>query len=157
PLTSAASMAAHDEGFLTAKDGLRLFWQSDSPATPRAHVAMVHGYGDHSGRYNGLRAHLAESGFAAHGFDYRGHGRADGRRGHVVRFTQHGDDLVRFWTRVRERAGPLPTFLFGHSHGGLVAIHFPLERRPEGLRGLILSAPFLGFAFEPPPLKVLGG
>ena len=148
-------MVAHDEGFITTKDGARLFWQSDVPATPRAHVAMVHGFGDHSGRYVSLRDSLATHGFAAHGFDYRGHGRADGQRGHVARFQDYVEDLARFWGRVREGAGQLPTFLFAHSHGGLIAIHFALTR-PEGLKGMVLSAPFLDFAFKPPSIKVMG-
>jgi alpha-beta hydrolase superfamily lysophospholipase len=148
-------MAGHDEGFFNAKDGLRLFWQSDLPAAPRAHVAMVHGFGDHSGRYGSLRKALVDQGFAAHGFDYRGHGRADGQRGHVDRFTDYVADLERFWERVREGAGALPTFVFAHSHGGLIAVHFAL-RAPAALKGLVLSTPFLGFAFTPPPLKVAG-
>jgi alpha-beta hydrolase superfamily lysophospholipase len=147
-------MAGHDEGFFSSKDGLRLFWQSDVPASPRAHVAMVHGFGDHSGRYATLRTALVAAGYAAHGFDYRGHGRADGQRGHCDRFSQYIDDTERFWERCREQAGSLPLFLFGHSHGALIAIHFALKV-PTGLRAVLLASPFLALAFEPPAVKVL--
>ncbi|MFN0064014.1 MAG: lysophospholipase [Myxococcaceae bacterium] len=147
--------ATHDEGFFSAQDGKRLYWQSDMPPQPLADVAMVHGYGDHSGRYVRLRRALTEAGLAAHGFDYRGHGRSDGARGHCKAFSEFADDLERFWTRVRENSAGRKTFLFAHSHGVLVALDW-LSRKPGGVQGLVLSAPFLEFGFTPPPLKVLG-
>jgi alpha-beta hydrolase superfamily lysophospholipase len=155
-------MGSHDEGFITSSlnsnDGLRLFWQSDTPATPRAHVAIIHGFGDHSGRYATLRDALVNAGYATHALDYRGHGRADGQRGHVDRFSQYIDDVERFWDHVRDHAGGLPTMLFGHSHGALISILFALlvGKGASAPTSLILSSPFLALAFEPPLLKVLG-
>ena len=99
---------------------------------------------------------LVADGFAVHAFDYRGHGRADGRRGHCDRWDDYLEDLGLFWERVRRAAGELPTFLFAHSHGGLMTLHFLARRKPSGVRGVILSSPYLQLGFEPPVAKVVG-
>lgn len=124
-------MARHDEGFFNGRDGTRLFWKSSLPDTePRAHVAVVHGYGDHFGRYTSVADALLADGFAVHGFDYRGHGRADGRRGYAEAWAHFVDDLEAFWARVRRDAGGKKTFLLGHSHGGLMAVKWLGEHHP---------------------------
>lgn len=149
-------MARHDEGFFTAKDHLRLFWTLDLPEeAPRAHVVLVHGYGDHIGRYREPIAALVARGFAVHGFDYRGHGRADGRRGYCTRWSEYVDDLALFWGRARKAAAGQKLFLMGHSHGGLMAVHLVAGHGAEGASGLILSAPYLKLAMTPPAAKVM--
>ena len=150
-------MPKHDEGFFSAKDGTRLFWASDLPdGPPRAHLALVHGYGDHCGRYRDVIGALTADGFAVHGFDYRGHGRADGRRGYAQRWGDYVDDLERFWGRARQASRAAPTFLLAHSHGGLMAVHALGHARLPDVAGVILSAPYLKLAITPPRLKVLG-
>jgi alpha-beta hydrolase superfamily lysophospholipase len=147
-------MARLDEGFFTGKDGLRLFWMSEQPELPRAHVAVVHGYGDHIGRYRTTFDALTAQGYAVHGFDYRGHGRADGRRGFCTTWPDYLDDLAAFWTRVRAAAGGRKTFLLAHSHGGLMSIHLLARGGLEGVSGIVLSAPYFKLAITPPALKV---
>lgn len=147
-------MARHDEGFFSATDNLRLFFESVTPDDPRAHVGLVHGYADHCGRYRQTVAALAEQGLAVHAFDYRGHGQADGRRGHCDAFGEYVDDLEQFWQRVRSAAGGKKAFLLAHSMGALIAVHF-LRRGAEGLSGVILSSPFLQLAMDVPATKLL--
>src|SRR5262249_5926486 len=154
PVKSARLMIRHDEGFFSAKDNLRLFWESDVPQRPKAHVGIVHGYADHCGRYRKFIDALVADGFAVHAFDYRGHGQADGRRGYCERFSDFVDDAETFWGRVRGAAGSQKSFLFAHSHGGLMAIHHQMRKPPE-LAGLVLSAPYLKLALKPPQLKVM--
>lgn len=146
-------MGRHQEGFFSAKDNLRLFWETETPDTPKAHIGVVHGYGDHCGRYRKTIAHLANDGFAVHAFDYRGHGQADGRRGFCDRFSDYLDDLDLFWKRVRQAAGTQKSFLLAHSNGALMAILW-LARKPEGLAGVILSAPYLKLALKPSAMKI---
>jgi alpha-beta hydrolase superfamily lysophospholipase len=148
-------MARFDEGFFTGKDGLRLYWMSEQPEQPRAHVAVVHGYGDHIGRYRTTIDALAAQGYAVHGFDYRGHGRADGRRGFCATWADYLDDLAGFWERVRQAAGEKKTFLLAHSHGGLMAVHLLGRGGLRGMSGLVLSAPYFKLAITPPALKVV--
>jgi alpha-beta hydrolase superfamily lysophospholipase len=149
-------MIRHDEGFFSAKDNLRLFWESDVPDSPKAHVAIVHGYGDHSGRYRQPIEFLAKEGFAAHAFDYRGHGQSDGRRAHCDHFGQYLEDVELFWDRVRKTAGGKKVFLLAHSHGGLIAVHW-LMKKPAGLAGVVLSSPYLKLALKPPAMKIFEG
>ena len=149
-------MPRHEEGFFRSQDNLRLFWESDVPDSPRAHVGVVHGYMDHSGRYRGVIDALVQEGFAVHAFDYRGHGQSGGRRGHVDRFDEYVDDLDLFWRRMHDAADGKRSFLLGHSHGALISILWQ-ERRPDDLAGLIVSSPFLRFAFKPPWAKVIAG
>jgi alpha-beta hydrolase superfamily lysophospholipase len=147
-------MAKHEEGFFNAKDNLRLFWESDIPDNPKAHVAVVHGYADHCGRYRKVIEALVKDGFAVHAFDYRGHGQADGRRGHCDAFSEYVDDLDLFWARVRKAANGKKSFVLAHSHGGLITLHW-LQRKPENVAGIVFSAPYLKLAFAPPVPKVL--
>lgn len=144
----------HDEGFFSARDNLRLFWESDVPEHPKAHVALFHGYAEHCGRYRGIINHLVSEGFAVHAFDYRGHGQSGGRRGHCDHFADYLDDADAFWRRVREAAGTKKTFVLGHSHGALINVVWQ-KRGPQGIAGMVLSAPYLRLALDPPKLTVL--
>jgi len=147
-------MIQHDEGYFSARDGLRLFWQSDVPVDAKAHVAVIHGYGDHGGRYRQLVAQLAADGFACHALDYRGHGRADGRRGYVDRFEDYLADVGLFVDRCKAQAAGKKLFLFAHSLGGLISIHH-LKFHADGLAGAVLSGPYLELALQAPAFKVL--
>lgn len=148
-------MARTEDGFFTARDRLRLYWTSLLPEQPRAHLAVVHGYGDHIGRYRSTFEALAAQGLGVHGFDYRGHGRADGRRAYCQAWTDYLDDLELFWERTHKAAADKPLFLLAHSHGALMAVHLLARGGLQGLAGLVLSAPYFRLAFTPPPLKFL--
>ena len=135
------SSASDSEAFRT-HDGLSLrtrHWTP--PASPRADVLLVHGYAEHCGRYDHVAKAFVEQGAAVHAYDQRGYGRSEGRRAYVDRFDQYLADLDTFWHHVatpQER----PTFLFGHSMGGLVVLLYVLNYAPA-VRGLLLSAPAL--------------
>lgn len=147
----------HDEGFFSAHDNLRLFWRSELPdGEPKAHVIVVHGYQDHVGRYVGVFQSLTDAGFAAHAYDFRGHGQSDGKRGHCDRFQQFVDDLDLFIQRVQRQAAGKKVFLLAHSHGALTALHWLKQKGANGIAGVVMSAPYLKLAFKPPVFKVLG-
>lgn len=128
-------------GTIVTDDGLHLYaqhWQPD--AAPSAVVVLVHGYGEHCGRYNHVASTFAGRGAAVYGYDQRGYGRSDGTRAYVDSFNQYLDDLNQFLDYVRTRQPDRPLFLFGHSMGGLVVLKHVLER-PSSHKGLMLSAP----------------
>lgn len=149
-------MRRQDEGFFASRDGTRLFWRSERPdSEPRAWIGVVHGYGDHSGRYLKPIEAFVKEGFGVLAFDYRGHGKADGARGDCGEWGDYLEDMKVFFARLVEAAQGKPVFLVAHSHGALIATHF-LATAPPQLKGVVLSAPFYALAFEPPALKLLG-
>lgn len=148
--------ATHDEGFFSAHDNLRLFWESDVPDAPKAHVAIIHGYGDHAGRYRRTIDALVNDGYAVHAFDYRGHGQADGRRGHTDKFSDMLSDLELFMNKVAGKLAGKKLFVFAHSHGGLMMMHHLKKHGADGVSGVIVSGPYLKLALVPPAIKVIG-
>jgi alpha-beta hydrolase superfamily lysophospholipase len=102
---------------------------------------------------------MAARGYAVYVYDLRGHGQSSGTRGLVRRFDEYLDDTAAFLDEVRRRQPDAPLFLLGHSMGGLISARFAQERSPElegyGVRGVILSSPFLQLAEAAPPAKVL--
>jgi alpha-beta hydrolase superfamily lysophospholipase len=121
-------------------------WPAPAGA-PRAQVLLVHGLGEHAGRYAQLAGELRDWGFAVRAYDQRGHGLSGGPRGGLTHDTALLDDLTEVVdaTRAeRRRLGQqgLPLILLGHSLGGLVASRFvSLQRRP--VDALVMSSPAL--------------
>lgn len=147
----------HTNFSFTSQDGIDLFgraWLS-LKATPIGIVHLVHGLGEHSGRYAHMADSLNQAGYHLVSFDLRGHGLSKGKRGHTPNYDTLLDDIEIFIQESRQRfATNLPEFLYGHSLGGNLVINFSLQRSPK-LNGLIVTAPLLRTAFEPPKAKLL--
>ncbi|MFM2153924.1 MAG: hypothetical protein RL199_2359, partial [Pseudomonadota bacterium] len=138
-----------NETFFPSKDGTRLFMASYAPAgVPKASVLFLHGYADHASRYGHVLEALAAAGYDAHALDYRGHGRAEGRRGYVGRFGDYLDDVETAIARIRAASGA-PLFLFAHSHGCLVACSLVLRNPRLPVEGLVLSSPYFRLKLAP--------
>lgn len=138
------SKVRHEETTFLGPGGEVLYqqtWHPDRP--PRALVGIVHGFGEHSGRYTNLVAHFVPRGFTVSGFDLVGHGRSEGTRGLIQSWDDFLEGVGVFQGRVRAFAAGAPFFLYGHSLGGLIALEHVILR-PEGIRGVIASAPVLG-------------
>jgi alpha-beta hydrolase superfamily lysophospholipase len=133
----------HTESSFTGHDGLDLYYQSWQPdAPPKAALIIVHGLGEHSGRYLNLVNPLAADGYAVYAFDNRGHGRSPGPRGHADEFAEFRRDVVLFQKLVEEQEGERPLFMMGHSLGGLIVLDYLLHENPA-LNGVVISAPGL--------------
>lgn len=138
-----------------ASDGTRLagyHWAPAQPACaagePRGRVLLVHGLGEHLGRYQGLAGALQQGGYEVAGVDLRGFGRSGGRRGHVHRWQDYGLDIDQGVALLT----PGPVMVFAHSMGGLVTLDW-LSGRPlaeDRIRALCLSGPLVGNAARPP-------
>lgn len=126
---------------LLTTDGAHLFTQQWTAPNPRAVVLVVHGYGEHSGRYGHVARALRSAGATVLAYDQRGYGRSDGPRAYIDTFDRYLDDLQLVIDHVQRRAPDVPLYLFGHSMGGAVVLLYALERRTRGINGLILSSP----------------
>ncbi|OIO94528.1 MAG: lysophospholipase [Anaerolineae bacterium CG2_30_64_16] len=138
-------------------DGLRLYAQAWEPdTTPAAVVCLVHGLGEHGGRYAHVAAALTAAGYALLGFDLRGHGKSEGPRGHAPSYDILMDDIGRLLDEAAARYTDKPRFLYGHSLGGNLVINYSLRRKPD-LAGVIATGPALRTATPPPAWKLALG
>ncbi len=117
-------------------------------------VVLVHGLGEHSGRYKELIQELNNAGFAVYTFDWPGHGKSGGKRGHATI-----EDALKIINEIIEEIGEKP-IIFGHSLGGLTVIRYA-ELFSEKIKGVIASSPALALSPKTPKAlvtlaKVLG-
>lgn len=122
-------------------DGER-FVASWHPDTPRYVAVLVHGYGEHIGRYEHVAARLVDHGAVVYGLDHVGHGRSAGERVLIEDIEDVVTDLGLVVELARARHPGLPVVMIGHSMGGLIAARY--AQRSDELRGLVLSGPVLG-------------
>jgi lysophospholipase len=115
-------------------------------------ISVVHGYGDHGGRYKRLARYFTPLGFTVYAIDLRGHGESPGKRGHIRQFEDYLLDIDAFLTYVRGSALGNPILLLGHSMGALAAVRYVEERETE-IAGLALSSPFFGVKMAVPTWK----
>jgi alpha-beta hydrolase superfamily lysophospholipase len=130
----------------TASDGDNLAlqdWPLPEGLASRGVVLIVHGLGEHAGRYDHVARRLNAWGFAVRGYDQYGHGESDGVRGALPVTPRLLDDLADIIesTRVRMQPGA-PLIVIGHSMGGLVAACL-VALRDVSVQGLVLSSPAL--------------
>jgi alpha-beta hydrolase superfamily lysophospholipase len=114
-------------------------WPVEDPARL---IVLVHGYGEHIGRYEHVARALNAAGSAVAGPDHVGHGRSAGDRALVEDFEPIVDDVRAVVDATR---GDLPVVMVGHSMGGLIATRYA-QRHREDLAGLVLSGPAIGLA-----------
>lgn len=142
---------------LTTTDGLTLHVREWPRPDARGTVLIVHGLGEHIGRYAHIAAQLNAWGWSVVGYDQRGHGASEGARGALAQRDDLLRDLALVIDAVRAQ-NPGPLVLFGHSLGGLVAARFVAERL-RAIDALVLSSPALDAgmnAFQKLLLAVLG-
>jgi alpha-beta hydrolase superfamily lysophospholipase len=141
----------------TSTDGLPLVGRCWEPERePRAVVCLVHGLGEHCGRYAHVATALNEAGYAVLACDKRGHGRSGGKRGAIPSYEALMDDIGLLLAQAEQRFPGRPRFLYGHSLGGNEVINYALRRRPP-LAGVISTSPGLRTAFQPPAPQLAAG
>ncbi len=147
----------HAEGWLElrhsqARGTSRLYRQSWKPeGAARAAILLVHGLGEHSGRYAGFAKHCTDRGFAVHTSDHYGHGRSEGQPGYVERFSVYLDGVRALLEHVKTEHPGTPLFLLGHSMGGLIAAAMLPDDQAE-FQAAVLSGPAFRSDAEPPAI-----
>lgn len=129
--------------------GKQLFGQQWTPeSAPKAVMLLIHGHGEHSGRYEHVAKFLTKSGIAVVAYDNFGHGKSGLKKGHVPSYAAVMDSISEALARVKAEFSGVPCFLFGHSMGGTFVASYALTHKAE-IKGVILSAPWFRLAFEP--------
>lgn len=132
----------HDEQTHRTTDGGTVFWQQWLPDTdPIAVVCLVHGLGEHSGRYSHVADRFTDSGFAVYALDLRGHGNSGGARGDL-RLEDAMRDISDLIADAKDDFAGLPVFIYGHSLGALLTMTYVVRYRPA-IAGMVASAPAL--------------
>jgi acylglycerol lipase len=137
------------EGKLAGPRGSKIFYQAWlPPGEPKAVLLVVHGLGEHSGRYGNVVNYFVPHGYAVYALDHYGHGQSDGQREYVERFSDYTQPLKSFFDKVAGWQTGRRIFLVGHSLGGLISADYLLQNQ-AGLAGAVLSGP----AVKPPKLS----
>lgn len=144
----------HFKGFTLNAYNTEIYGASVQPDSVRGVVVLVHGFGEHSGRYTeSVLPYLLGAGAAVVVYDNMGHGRSGGKRGHCPGYNA----LLDILGLVIEKAGALfpdtGVFLYGHSMGGNLVLNYVL-RRDNHIKGVIATSPYLRLAFQPPVWKM---
>lgn len=147
----------HEEGFFKGDRNHRIYHQRWLPkGKTKAILIIVHGLAEHSGRYMNLVNHFVPLGFSVHAFDHIGHGRSDGARVYMQRFTDFTDTLVTFRKSIDSLHKGEPIFLVAHSMGGLIGALYLTEHQ-EGLAGAVLSGPAVKVPDNVPQAAIYAG
>ncbi|MDH5561226.1 MAG: lysophospholipase [Deltaproteobacteria bacterium] len=127
------------------------------PQKPICQLVIIHGYSEHIRRYDIVSEEMASQGIAVHLMDLPGHGHSEGPRGHIDHFQEYLDSVDWFIQNNPNFLKKMPSFLFGHSMGGLISTHYCLQNKTvNGFKGLIISAPLFGFdPIEIIPLRIV--
>jgi len=127
------------------------YWAPDGNV--KAVICLVHGMGEHVDRYGPLADFLVEAGYAVIGFDQRGHGKSEGKRGHTPSYNllmSSVEELLAFASKYFPNK---PKVLYGHSMGGNLVANYVIKKKPI-IAGVILSSPWFKLAFDPPAIQV---
>jgi acylglycerol lipase len=149
----AASENHSNTGYLHSKDHTPIFYRHYAVSDQKATVLLVHGFGEHSGRYGELIKRLHDMHFEVFSFDFRGHGRSLGERGDLECFERYEEDLKAaiHFARAKQRVAK-KFFIVAHSMGALVALRVA-SQDPEGIDGMVLSAPLFALKLPVPAWK----
>jgi acylglycerol lipase len=133
----------HTEGHFKGVRNTSFYYQAWLPdGNTKAVLLVVHGLGEHSGRYMNVVNHFVPLGYAVYGFDHIGHGKSEGLREFVERFTDYTDTLRIYHDMVKGWQAGKPVFLLGHSMGGLIATDYLPDHQAD-FKGAVISAPLI--------------
>lgn len=149
----AADSPVATRGVVRSADGTSLAYRTWPVDAPVVTFAVVHGLGEHGGRYERFARGMARHNMATAAVDLRGHGESEGRRGHVDSWSQWVDDAAAFVAEV-ERHAPGEVVPLGHSFGGAVMLSTVRAGKLPRARRFVLSSPALKLKASVPAWKL---
>jgi alpha-beta hydrolase superfamily lysophospholipase len=145
----------HREFSLKAQSGVKIHAQAWLPeGNVRACILQVHGLGEHSGRYGHVADFMNRAGIAFYGFDHHGHGKTEGKRGHIPNYEALMQEIDQMLAEIRKAHPGSPIFIYGHSWGGNIALNYILRRKPQ-IPAAIITDPWLILPQKPPVIKAM--
>lgn len=144
------------ESFFTVDDGLKLFSKNWTVKNPRAVIFLVHGFGEHCRRYEHFAAFWQKNQVAVIGYDRRGHGSSEGKRGHTPSFDNLLDEVAYLIGEGENLYPGVPKILYGHSQGGNIVLNYLIKRNPE-IAAAVVTGAWIQLAFQPPAVMVFLG
>ena len=148
---------AFTHNFYTIKttDGLELFAQIWKPKENILGVInLVHGFGEHSSRYDNWAKRFTNEQFAVVSCDLRGHGKSQGKQGHIPSFEQLLKDIDCLVDFSEKELPKLPTFIYGHSMGGNIVLNY-ITRRNKDIKAAIVTSPWLKLTYPPSKFEII--
>jgi acylglycerol lipase len=140
-------------GSVESADGTKLAYHAWPKAGAAITFAVVHGLGDHGGRYAGFAEGMAKHGMATYALDLRGHGKSAGQRGHIDSWSQWTGDVAAFVRHVESIAGS-EVVPVGHSFGGATLLSTVLAAKLQAVRRFVVSSPALMLRLRAPAWKI---
>lgn len=147
----------HESFFETDKKQRKVFFQKWLPEQETTGIiALVHGLGEHSGRYTHVADFFTAQGLGMIAIDTYGHGQTTGKRGHADSMEAYMEQISRLLELAKQAVSDKPVFLYGHSMGGALVLNYLFRYNPA-ISGVIASAPAVRPGFElPKPLLIIG-
>ena len=142
---------------ITAEDGTLLRGTCWVPENVERVLLLVHGLGEHIGRYQHVAGYFNARNTAVLGTDARGHGKSDGKRGHALNYDVLMADVKLSVENATNQFPGVPIIIYGHSMGGNLVANYILRHDSQPFAGAILSSTWFKLAFEPPAFKVALG
>ena len=138
---------------ISASDGINLFIRDYSIKTSNKVILIIHGLGEHSGRYINLIQDFNDKNISVFTIDIRGHGKSEGKRGHSPFYKQLMSDIRYFIKHVTNKILNQKYYLYGHSMGGNLVINYSFQK-DEKINGIIATSPCIKPAINPPRIKL---
>jgi alpha-beta hydrolase superfamily lysophospholipase len=136
----------HFEGKFIGVRNIQVFYQAWLPeGEVKAVLPIIHGLGEHSGRYMNVVNHFVPLGYVVYGLDHIGHGKSGGPREFVKHFDDYSNTFNQYMAMLKLWQPGKPIFLLSHSIGGLIAAYYLLDHQAE-FQGAVFSAPVVKVA-----------
>ncbi len=143
--------------FETFRDGRKMFfnfWPTENAS--KGIIALVHGLGEHSGRYVHFVNFYNKNGYDVVAVDTFGHGQTEGKKGHSNKMEDYLEQITILLKEAKKHSNSKRVFLYGHSMGGSLVLNYLLRENPT-LSGIIATAPAIQPGFKVPFLKIILG
>ena len=133
----------------TTNDGLKIYAKDWHVDNAKAVIVIVHGLGEHCERYSPMAQFYNDHEIGFVGYDRRGHGQSEGKRGHTINYQVYLDEVTELLIRVDKMYQEIPIFLYGHSMGGNIALNYALKKK-SNITGLIATGSWIMLQQNPP-------